>query len=98
MENILSQFELPKDTQGNFKAKCRHCPAFISGSLKITSNFNTHIKVSKNMKILINCYVLICFIVGLSINEKIKHIIIQILDKFDLNFMIHLFINFMSPS
>jgi hypothetical protein len=35
----------------------------------------------------------ICFIVGLSINEKIKHII-QILDKFDLNFMIHLFINF----
>ena len=100
MENILSQFELPKDTQGNFKAKCRHCPAFISGSLKITSNFNTHIKVSKNMKILINSYVLIYIflIVGLSINEKIKHIIMQILDKFDLNFMIHLFINFMSPS
>jgi hypothetical protein len=22
MENMLSQFELPKDTQGNFKAKC----------------------------------------------------------------------------
>jgi hypothetical protein len=40
----------------------------------------------------------ICFIAGLSINEKIKHIIIQILDKFDLNFMIHLFINSMSPS
>jgi hypothetical protein len=49
METILSQFELPKDTQGNFKAKYRHCPAFISGSLKITTNFNTHIKVSKNM-------------------------------------------------
>ena len=31
----------------------------------------------------------ICFTVGLSINEKIKHIIMQILDKFDLNFMIH---------
>jgi hypothetical protein len=62
MKNILSQFELPKDTQGIFKGKCRHCPAFISGSLKITSNFNTHIKVSKNMKILINCYVLICLL------------------------------------
>jgi hypothetical protein len=39
IENIVSQFELPKDTQGNFKAKYRHCPAFISGSLKITTNF-----------------------------------------------------------
>ena len=35
--NILSQYELPKDIQGNIKAKCRYCPAYISGSLKVTS-------------------------------------------------------------
>jgi len=43
--NILGQYELPKDTQGDFKAKCRHCPAYISGSLKVTSNFKTDVKV-----------------------------------------------------
>jgi hypothetical protein len=46
--NILSQYELPKDTQGtqgNIKAKCRLCPAYISGSLKVTSNFKTDVKV-----------------------------------------------------
>ena len=57
IENIVSQFELPKDTQGNFEAKCRHCPPFISVGLKITSNFNTYIKVSKNM---INFNKLLC--------------------------------------
>lgn len=49
--NILDQFDLPPDTDGTFKAKCRHCPALISGSLKIASNFKTHIKV-RNIKLL----------------------------------------------
>ncbi|CAC5408450.1 unnamed protein product [Mytilus coruscus] len=42
--NILDQFDLSPDTDGTFKAKSRHWPALISGSLKIASNLKTHIK------------------------------------------------------
>jgi len=30
---ILDHFELPKGTTENFKAKCRECSTYISGSL-----------------------------------------------------------------
>ena len=44
---ILGQFDLPPCVQGNnYKAKCRHCDALISGSTKTCSNFTTHLKVS----------------------------------------------------
>ncbi|XP_069103066.1 zinc finger BED domain-containing protein 4-like [Argopecten irradians] len=43
-QNTLSHFYLPKDLNGKFKAKCKHCVAEISGSLKVTSNFVTHMK------------------------------------------------------
>ena len=44
---ILGQFDLPPCVQGNnYKAKCRHCGALISGSTKTCSNFTTHLKVS----------------------------------------------------
>ena len=36
---ILSQYEFQKDTQGNFKAKCRHCPTY------------THLVVRKSLPI-----------------------------------------------
>jgi hypothetical protein len=36
---ILSQYEFQKDTQGNFKAKCRHCPTY------------THLAVRKSLPI-----------------------------------------------
>jgi hypothetical protein len=36
--NILSLYEWPKrDTQGNFKAKCKQHTEYISGSLNVTS-------------------------------------------------------------
>jgi hypothetical protein len=37
--NKLSQYEFQKDTQGNFKAKCRHCPTY------------THLVVRKSLPI-----------------------------------------------
>ena len=43
--NIFSHFEIPKNADGNFKAKCIHCAVFISGNLKVTSNFVNHMKV-----------------------------------------------------
>lgn len=42
---IFTYFELPKDTTDKFKAKCRFCSTYISGTLKVTSNFITHMKV-----------------------------------------------------
>ena len=41
----LTHFELPPNTGGNFKAKCKHCGSLISGSGKTSSNFTTHLKV-----------------------------------------------------
>ena len=43
--NILSQYEFSKDIQETFKTKWRHCQTYISGSLKVTLNFKTHVKV-----------------------------------------------------
>jgi len=45
--NVLKyfDFEKPTDPQENFKATCHHCTTKISGSLKVTSNFVTHMKV-----------------------------------------------------
>jgi hypothetical protein len=48
MSNTLDHFDIPtniKDRNTNFKAKCKHCFSVISGSLKMTSNFATHLKV-----------------------------------------------------
>lgn len=41
--NILSQYEFQKDTQGNFKAKCRHCPTY------------THLVVRKSLQFQDSC-------------------------------------------
>ena len=42
----LSHFEMPTNTNVNYKAKCKHCGLNISGSAETTSNFITHLKVS----------------------------------------------------
>lgn len=50
--NVFKHFDIPQDSEkGNFKAKCIHCLTAISGSLKVTSNFVTHIKVCTCMSI-----------------------------------------------
>lgn len=44
--NVFKHFDIPQDSEnGNFKAKCIHCLTAKSGSLKVTSNFVTHMKV-----------------------------------------------------
>lgn len=44
--NVLKHFDISQDSEKvNFKAKCIHCLTPISGSLKVTSNFVTHMKV-----------------------------------------------------
>ena len=35
----LSHFEMPTNTDVNYKAKCKHCGSSISGSAKTISNF-----------------------------------------------------------
>ena len=35
----LSHFEIPTNTDVNYKVKCRHCGSSISGSAKTISNF-----------------------------------------------------------
>ena len=42
---VLSHFELPPESSGNVKAKCKHCASYISGRTDSTSNFLTHLKV-----------------------------------------------------
>ena len=37
----LSHFEMPTNTDVNYKAKCKHCGSSISGSAKTISNFTT---------------------------------------------------------
>ena len=37
--NNFNHFEIPKNADQNFKAKCIHWAVFISGNLKVTSNF-----------------------------------------------------------
>jgi hypothetical protein len=41
-KNILDHFELPKDTTGNFKAKCRECSTYISWGRHIRTIFFAH--------------------------------------------------------
>ena len=43
----LIHFELPENTTGNYKAKCKYCSSCISASNKSSSNFTTHLKVRK---------------------------------------------------
>ena len=43
----LIHFEVPESIAGNYKAKCKYCGTFISGSEKMSSNFTTHPKVRK---------------------------------------------------
>ena len=42
----LVHFELPSNTKGNYKGKCKYCGASISGSEKTSLNFTTHMRVS----------------------------------------------------
>lgn len=52
---FFKHFDIPQDSEkGNFKAKCIHCLTAISGSLKVTSNFVTHMKVCTCMFIIIH--------------------------------------------
>uniref|UniRef100_A0A1X7SG82 BED-type domain-containing protein n=1 Tax=Amphimedon queenslandica TaxID=400682 RepID=A0A1X7SG82_AMPQE len=44
LSSPLIHFELPEDTTGNYKAKCKYCNSCISGSSKTSSNFTTHLK------------------------------------------------------
>ena len=41
----ICDFPKPTDPHENFRATCHHCTSKISGSLEVTSNFVTHIKV-----------------------------------------------------
>ena len=40
----LVGFEVPYDTSGNFKAKCKHCSSPLSGSLRASSIFFNTLK------------------------------------------------------
>lgn len=48
MAAILQHFEIPLNSEGTVKGKCKHCSQVISGHTKTTSNFVKHMKV--NMK------------------------------------------------
>ena len=39
---ILSHYILPENTEGTFKASCKHCYKFISGSTKVSTNWLKH--------------------------------------------------------
>ena len=48
--SALKHFKLPDDKnvlEETFKAKCMHCSSEIKGSLKVTSNFVTRLRVRK---------------------------------------------------
>ena len=36
---VLDEFEVPENVSGNFKAKCKHCESYISGSTKATNSY-----------------------------------------------------------
>ena len=38
MAKVSPHFEMPTNTDVNYKAKCKHCGSSISGSAKTTSN------------------------------------------------------------
>lgn len=48
---VFEHFEMPTGSTGTVKVKCKHCAASISGSVKTTSNFVTHLKVSVSLSI-----------------------------------------------
>ena len=39
---VLSNFVLPEDSKGVFKANCKHCYKTISGSTKVSTNWLKH--------------------------------------------------------
>ena len=41
---VLKHFEVPEDTKGNFKAKCKHCEDEMSVCSKATKNLHKHLK------------------------------------------------------
>ena len=45
MAKITDQFEIPVGIKGSYKAKCKHCPVYISGHTNTTGNLSSHIKV-----------------------------------------------------
>ena len=52
--HALKHFKIPEDKkalEGNFKAKCLHCSSEIKGSLKVTSNFEMHLRVSVSLSL-----------------------------------------------
>jgi hypothetical protein len=44
-KNILDHFELPKDSTGNFKAKCRECSTYISWGRHIRKTDDDKVQV-----------------------------------------------------
>ena len=47
---IVEHYIMPEDTEGNFKALCRHCNRSIACSRKALSNLHAHIKVIHLLK------------------------------------------------
>ena len=45
VRTMLGEYDLPNNTYGTLKAKCRHCGSSISGSIRVQSKFATHLKV-----------------------------------------------------
>ena len=41
---VLGHFDIPSQSSGNIKSKCKHCASYISGRTDSTSNFLTHLK------------------------------------------------------
>ena len=45
MSKLYNYFELPKNIEGNYQAKCKICSNLISASGKTCSNLKSHLKV-----------------------------------------------------
>ena len=48
-QSVFNHFHLPAETDGKFKAQCKHCCSEISDSKKINSNFLTHLNVKHTL-------------------------------------------------
>ena len=46
MASVYKYFELPKNRDGNFKAKCKQFDTLLSCSKGVTSNLLKHVKVN----------------------------------------------------
>jgi len=51
----LSHFEMPTNTDVNYKAKCKHCGSSLSGSAKTISNFTMQGAIGALPGIVVSC-------------------------------------------